>query len=151
MPRAVSCSRLVASSRCRVIQAGVQLGVTTQDPWRQRALVPEDKATRVYNFHRNTLRALAELIGAAGLHHPADIAPRHIVRRISGNEIRLVASLYKFLQPGELLANPKAHVVYEHYWPLATSKSFDPQPGDAHMLVGREQERSEFESRAPRT
>jgi glutamate synthase domain-containing protein 2 len=126
-------------------------GVTTQDPWRQRALVPEDKATRVYNFHRNTLRALAELIGAAGLRHPADIAPRHIVRRVSSNEIRLVANLYKFLQPGELLANPKAHVVYEHYWPLATSKSFDPQPGDAHMLVGREHALSEFESPAPRT
>jgi glutamate synthase-like protein len=41
-------------------------GVTTQDPWRQRAPVPEDKATRVYNLHRNTLHALAELIGAAG-------------------------------------------------------------------------------------
>jgi hypothetical protein len=114
-------------------------GVTTQDPWRQRALVPQDKATRVYNFHRNTLHALAELIGAAGLRHPGEIEPRHIVRRISSNEIRLVANLHKFLKPGELLTNPKAHVVYEYYWPLATSKSFDPQPGnDAHIIVGRE-------------
>jgi glutamate synthase domain-containing protein 2 len=48
-------------------------GVTTQDAWRQRALVPEDKATRVYNLHRNTLHALAELIGAAGLRHPGEI------------------------------------------------------------------------------
>jgi len=110
-------------------------GVTTQDPWRQRALVPEDKATRVYNFHRNTLHALAELIGAAGLRHPGEIEPRHIVRRISHNEIRLVANLYKFLQPGELLANPKAHVVYEYYWPLASSRSFDPQPGHGAPLI----------------
>jgi glutamate synthase domain-containing protein 2 len=119
--------------------------VTTQDPWRQRALVPEDKATRVHNFHRNTLHALAELIGVAGLHHPGEIEPRHIVRRVSSNEIRLVANLYKFLQPGELLANPRAHVVYEYYWPLASSNSFDPQPGhDAHMLGGREHARGEF-------
>jgi hypothetical protein len=101
--------------------------------------VPQDKATRVYNLHRNTLHALAELIGAAGLRHPGEIEPRHIVRRVSSNEIRLVANLYKFLKPGELLTNPKAHVVYEYYWPLATSKSFDPQPGnDAHIVVGRE-------------
>jgi len=114
-------------------------GVTTQEPWRQRALVPEDKATRVYNFHRNTLHALAELIGAAGLRHPGEIEPRHIVRRVSCNEIRLVANLYKFLKPGELLTNPTAHVVYEYYWPLATSKSFDPQPGnDTRVIVGRE-------------
>jgi hypothetical protein len=65
------------------------------------------------------------------MHHPSEIEPRHVVRRVSGNEIRLVANLYKFLKPGELLANPKAHVVYEYYWPLATSKSFDPQPGGA--------------------
>jgi hypothetical protein len=50
----------------------------------------------------------------------------------------LVANLYKFLKPGALLSNPNTHVVYEYYWPLATSKSFDPQPGDAHIPVGRE-------------
>jgi glutamate synthase domain-containing protein 2 len=126
-------------------------GVTTQDPGRQRALVPEDKATRIYNFHRNTLHALAELIGAAELCHPGEIEPRHIVRRVSSNEIRLVANLYKFLQRGELLTNPKAHVVYEYYWPLASSKSFDPQPGrDAHMPVGREHARSDFRTEGMR-
>ncbi len=117
-------------------------GVTTQDARRQRALVPEDKGTRVYNFHRNTLFALAELTGAAGLKHPGEIEPRHIVRRISGHEIRLVANLYKFLKPGELLANPKAHAVYEYYWPLATAKSFDPHPGSDEHLVMAEYRRS---------
>ena len=30
-------------------------------------------------------------------------------------------------------------MVYEYYWPLATSKSFDPQPGnDAHIVVESE-------------
>ena len=101
--------------------------------------MPEDKATRVYNLHRNTLHALAELIGAAGLRHPGGIEPRHIVRRVSSNEIRLVANLYKFLKPGELLTNPKAHVVYEYYWPLATSNSFDTHPGDdGRIVAGRE-------------
>jgi hypothetical protein len=85
------------------------------------------------------------LIGAAGLRHPGEIEPRHIVRRVSSNEIRLVANLYKFLKPGELLTNPKAHVVYEYYWSLATSKSFDPQPGaDAHVIAARGQSRNEL-------
>ena len=102
-------------------------GVATQDPRRQRALVVGDKSQRVYNFHRNTLHALGELVGAAGLQHPGDLEPRHIVRRVSGSEIRLLSNLYKFLKPGELLSNPAAHVVYEMYWPQASSHSFDAQ------------------------
>ncbi|MDB5987060.1 MAG: FMN-binding glutamate synthase family protein [Nevskia sp.] len=101
-------------------------GVATQNPSRQRALVVEDKSVRVQNFQRNTLRALGDLIAAAGLAHPNQLRPHHIVRRISGNEIRLLSDLYKFLQPGELLANPAAHTVYEKYWQLASSRSFDP-------------------------
>lgn len=113
-------------------------GVTTQDPMRQRALVPDDKGTRVYNYHRDTMHALAALTGAAGLSHPGEIEPHHIVRRISGHEIRLVANLYKFLKPGELLANQKAHAVYEYYWPLASSHSFDPHPGANDHIVAEE-------------
>jgi glutamate synthase domain-containing protein 2 len=100
-------------------------GVATQNLLRQRALVVPDKAQRVYHFHRNTLHALGELVGAAGLQHPSLLQPRHIVRRVSGNEIRLMSNLYKFLKPGELLTNPKAHAVYEMYWPMASSHSFD--------------------------
>ncbi len=101
-------------------------GVATQNPNRQRALVVSDKSVRVKNFQQNTLKALGDLIGAAGLSHPNQLRPHHIVRRISGNEIRLLSDLYKFLQPGELLANPAAHTVYEKYWQLASSRSFDP-------------------------
>lgn len=42
-------------------------GVTTQDPVRQQALVVPNKAGRVYHFHQNTLKALRELVQAAGL------------------------------------------------------------------------------------
>lgn len=54
-------------------------GVATQDPVRQRALVVPDKADRVYNFHRNTLHALQELVQAAGLAHPSELRAHHIV------------------------------------------------------------------------
>lgn len=102
-------------------------GVATQNKSRQRALVVPDKAQRVANFHDSTLRALGELIGAAGLKHPGDLRPHHIVRRVSGSEVRLLSDLYKFMQPGELLENPSAHGVYKMYWPMASASSFDPQ------------------------
>jgi glutamate synthase domain-containing protein 2 len=101
-------------------------GVTTQDPTRQRALVPDDKAQRVANFHRNTLEALAELIGAAGLTHPARLGPQHIVRRISTSEVRLVSTLLTFLQPGDLLENRAQHPVYAMFWKMASAESFAP-------------------------
>jgi hypothetical protein len=56
-------------------------GVATQDPVRQRALVVPDKATRVANFHNQTVAALAELIGAAGLTHPSQVRPGHLMTR----------------------------------------------------------------------
>ena len=50
-------------------------GVATQDAGRQRALNVIDKGTRVANFHRNTLKALGDMAGAAGLSHPTSFCP----------------------------------------------------------------------------
>ena len=46
------------------------VGVATQDPQRQKALNVADKSQRVARFHANTLKALGEMAGAAGLHYP---------------------------------------------------------------------------------
>ncbi|MBP8306682.1 MAG: FMN-binding glutamate synthase family protein [Burkholderiaceae bacterium] len=99
-------------------------GVTTQDPIRQRALVVPDKSLRVFNFHQNTLHALAELVAAAGLTHPGELRPHHIVRRVTHNEIKLLSNLYRFLQPGELLDGDAEPAVYRTYWPQARAESF---------------------------
>ena len=101
-------------------------GVATQDPLRQRALVVPHKSERVYNFHRNTLVALAELIAAAGLTHPSQVRAHHIVRRISQNEVRLVSSLMVFLKPGDLLHGRAEHNLFKLYWPMARADSFAP-------------------------
>ena len=104
-------------------------GVTTQDPQRQKALVVPDKTERVYRFHQHTLLALRELVQAAGLTHPNQIKASHIVRRLVGGEVRLLANVLTFLQPGALLAAsagraPWPHMVFELYWPQARSDSF---------------------------
>ena len=106
-------------------------GVTTQDPLRQRALVVPDKIERVYHFHRHTLEALKELVQAAALEHPNQIRATHIVRRGDDRQVRLLANLLTFVEPGELLAAargdaPWPHAVFELYWPRAQATSFAP-------------------------
>ena len=101
-------------------------GVTTQDAWRQRALVVPDKAERVYRYHQNTLIALKELVQAAGLAHPGEITASHIVHRTARHEVKLLATLLPFVAPGALLAGELPHQVFARYWPLAQAASFQP-------------------------
>ncbi|GGD66283.1 FMN-binding glutamate synthase family protein [Erythrobacter arachoides] len=100
------------------------VGVATQDPLRQRALVVPDKAERVYNFHRNTLRALSEMLAAAGLSHPSQVGPHHLVRRVSLTEIRMFSQLHMYLSEGELLTSDHNRDFYSSAWKLARADSF---------------------------
>ena len=68
-------------------------GVATQDASRWSKLDVPDKATRVANFHRNTLLALRDLLQAAGLSHPRELGPEHVIRRVSSHEVRSLATL----------------------------------------------------------
>ena len=74
-------------------------GVATQDPMRQRALVVPDKAERVASFHRETVKALAELVAAAGLTHPRELRPHHFMRRAHDGRIITFAEQYHLLKP----------------------------------------------------
>ncbi|MBP7914448.1 MAG: FMN-binding glutamate synthase family protein [Vitreoscilla sp.] len=120
-------------------------GVTTQDPRRQRALVVGDKTERVHRFHQNTMHALQELVQAAGLRHPNEITANHIVRRIAGDQVRLLANHLSFVEPGALLAAergdaPWPHAVYSVYWGMARAGSFTPSadvPSSAPKTDGR--------------
>ena len=98
-------------------------GVSTQDRDRQRALVVADKSERVYNFHRATMEALAELVGAAGLDHASEFAPEHFSRRISAHEVQSFAELYRTLKPGELLAGT-SDKRFAAPWAMANSGQF---------------------------
>jgi hypothetical protein len=81
-------------------------GVATQDPVRQRAIVVTDKAERVYYFHANTLHALADLVGAAGLQNPGEITPHHLMVRNADGQARTLASSIDTLATSQLLRAP---------------------------------------------
>jgi hypothetical protein len=102
-------------------------GVATQDPLRQRALVVPDKAERVYNFHHDTLIALSDMLAAAGLTHPSQLAAHHLARRVSATEIKLLSEVYPFLEPGDLVAGACQHDFYRRHWNQASPDSFDPK------------------------
>jgi glutamate synthase domain-containing protein 2 len=113
----------IQSQSCHTDRCPV--GVTTQDPSRQRALVVDDKWVRVNNFHTATLQALSELVAAAGLDHPKEFMPAHFSRRVSPREVVSFDSLYPTLRPGELLDgtdDPR----FRDAWKMASAGSFWP-------------------------
>lgn len=110
-------------------------GVATQDKLRQRALVVPDKAQRVYNFHRNTIKALAEMLAAAGVTHPRELGPHHLFRRVSATEIKLVSQIHRFLKPGSLLNGGADAEFYESCWSMAQAESFDAIRADPSKQV----------------
>jgi glutamate synthase domain-containing protein 2 len=106
-------------------------GVATQDPTRSRALLVPDKATRVAQYHAATMRALAELVAAAGLDHPSQLRPEHFWRRVSLHEVRSFAELFPAPEPGALLGS-RPDPRFLPCWDMADPHSFAPrQPGRA--------------------
>lgn len=105
-------------------------GVTTQDPMRQRAIVVPAKAERVMQFHRETVKALAELIAAAGLTHPSELRPHHFMHRAAPDRVVTFAELYHQLTPGELLSGT-ADPRFRDSWFMARADSFAPATATA--------------------
>lgn len=114
----------IQSQSCHTDRCPV--GVATQDLSRQRALVVTDKADRVYNFHRSTLRSLAELVAAAGLDHPSEFRLAHFSRRTSPSEVLTFAELYPELTAGELLSGASRDKRFSQAWKEARADDFRP-------------------------
>jgi|TARA_B110000305_G_scaffold56451_1_gene62391 glutamate synthase domain-containing protein 2 len=101
-------------------------GITTMDPLRYRALDVPSRGVRVRNFHHHTLGAVAELLGAAGIEHPDHLNRRHIVRRLSGSQIKLADQIYPKASDGVLitgngvLEDPRLR----NYWSVVSIDSF---------------------------
>lgn len=99
-------------------------GVATQDPFRQQALDVPSKAERVANFHKNTLKSLANIVGAVGLKHPNELKPYHIARRLENGQIKLLSKYYYFTDKGALLDISARADVFNQMWVMADANSF---------------------------
>ena len=118
---AVGC---IQAQSCHTNQCPV--GVATQDKDRQKAIDVPTKAERVFNFHKNTLHALSEMIAAAGLKHPSDIKAHHLAQRMNDREIKNYAQIHFFLKENELLQNDlnDEENFYYRMWKLADANTF---------------------------
>jgi glutamate synthase domain-containing protein 2 len=117
MMMAVGC---IQSQRCHTNQCPV--GVATQDPRRARALDVPDKAERVFRYQSAVVKEAVRIMASMGLSSPAQLTPHMLMRRVDHATVRSYAELYRWLEPGELLAEPPADWAAD--WALADPDSF---------------------------
>jgi glutamate synthase domain-containing protein 2 len=98
-------------------------GVATQDPELVKGLHVGDKAQRVANFHRETLKSFFDVLGAAGLSSPKDLKPWHIMRRIGPMEVRNYSEIYPFIEAESLLSKT-VPPSFERPWSAAKADTF---------------------------
>ncbi|TMV83332.1 FMN-binding glutamate synthase family protein, partial [Thioclava sp. BHET1] len=104
------------------------VGIATQDKHRQRALDVGDKSDRVARFHHNTLHALGEIAGAAGLTHPGHFMPYHFMFRNKGADFVDGNEAYPYLPEGFLIADHEIEELWEWHrrWDRASAETFEP-------------------------
>jgi len=104
------------------------VGIATQDALRQRAIDVGDKSDRVARFHRNTMHALGEIAGAAGLTHPSNFMPYHFMFRQQDNEFLDGNEAYPYLPDGFLVSGEEIAELGDWYsrWDRASAESFAP-------------------------
>ncbi|HZP19833.1 MAG TPA: FMN-binding glutamate synthase family protein [Bauldia sp.] len=100
-------------------------GIATQDALRQRAIVVPVKAERVANFHRNTLRAIADVLGAAGLSHPRELTPRHLQFRREDGRVIHGDEIHRPVLPGALVEGSETGPLAVE-WARAQPNTFAP-------------------------
>ena len=87
-------------------------GITTQNPALVKGLVVANKVNRVANYHRETIKSVAEIMAAAGLLNTQELNRSHTYRRISQTEMKSYEEIYPSLAAGCFLTDavPEAYV-----------------------------------------
>lgn len=112
------------------------VGVATQDRLRQRALDPADKSERVHRFHGSTLKALAEMTGAAGLPHPGEFLPHHLIMRETDRDMVTGDQIYPYLPEDFPLREEVDEFGYLMRWRRSRASSFAPFVAPPLMPIG---------------
>jgi glutamate synthase domain-containing protein 2 len=110
----------IQAQKCNTNECPV--GVTTQDPRRQRALVVADKAPRVAQYQAATVKQAQQVIGSLGLRGPGELHPAMLMRRIDHIHTASYFDLYDWMGPGQLLDDPPEG--WSEDWAAASPDSF---------------------------
>jgi len=109
------------------------VGVATNNKALMKGLVVSDKKVRVANFHKQTISAFVELMGAAGIDDPAEINRYHIHRRIIMNRHETYEDVYPYITEGCLLTPENYPEGWQRDMGMASSKSFRPRFSSAFV------------------
>lgn len=99
-------------------------GVATQDPELVKGLVVTDKKVRVAQFHKATVHAFVELLGAAGLDSASQIRRSMVNRRVTVSDLKRYDELYPYLKSGCLLNEATIPHKWKVYMDEAKAESF---------------------------
>lgn len=99
-------------------------GVATQDPALVKGLVVDSKKVRVAQFHKATVHAFIELLGAAGLDSPKQIRRSMVNRRVTVSSSKRYDELYPYLKTGCLLTEGGVPEAWKPYMAEASPHSF---------------------------
>ncbi|WP_375001356.1 FMN-binding glutamate synthase family protein [Aeromicrobium sp. CTD01-1L150] len=101
------------------------VGVATQDPWRARALVVDDKRHRVHQYQEKTVNSAMQIVASMGLDSFGDLTPRKLFRRVDPQVTQTYYDLFQWLEPGELLIEPPEG--WRRDWATASPQTFEPK------------------------
>ena len=97
-------------------------GITTHNPALVHGLHVPDKAERIECYHQGTVEGFLELLGAMGLHHPSQLAPRHVFRRVNDMHVHDFSEIYDFMADGQMLDDDRVPAEWRQEWQTATSE-----------------------------
>jgi glutamate synthase domain-containing protein 2 len=100
-------------------------GVATQNPTLYKGLVPENKAVRVFQFHKKTVHATTDIVSSAGLSSPSELNRTHIFRRVSQEAVKRYDELFPHVKSGGFL-NDCVPSCYAIDFAESSSSSFAP-------------------------
>ncbi len=98
------------------------VGVATQDPFRARALVVDDKKLRVRNFQTQTVASAHQIVASMGLQSFDQLHPGLLNRRLAPGVTTSYAELFDWLEHGQLFTDPPE--AWQDDWELADPADF---------------------------
>lgn len=79
------------------------VGIATQDKNLYKGVDVTDKTERVANFHKNTMKALAEFIGACGFENIHEVNPKVFFKRVDHSQNKSFQEMYQNDKNQELI------------------------------------------------
>ncbi|WP_113912106.1 FMN-binding glutamate synthase family protein [Roseovarius dicentrarchi] len=113
----------IQSQRCHLDTCPT--GVATQNAARQRGLIPDVQGMRSARFQCKTVEALVDMVASAGLKHPSELEPHHLMHRVGPEAALPVDQIHSFL-PKNILNEAPEDTLYSEWWAAAQADSFQP-------------------------